>query len=162
MARINTGRMTHQYAVGEDGDLVVFLIGMTINSWWRPDRWLPVFGAMPKMLRELLQDKDSGLLGYRLVVDLRGPWLVQYWSSLDKLYAYASKPDASHRPAWEAYNRKARKAAGAVGIWHETFQVRHAESIYVDTPLLGLAKATGTRPVTGRLNTARQRISTIR
>ncbi|GAB3914214.1 hypothetical protein GCM10011575_18220 [Microlunatus endophyticus] len=167
MAGINTGRMTHDYAISEDGvtegntdrDLVVFLIGMTINRWWRPDRWLPVFAAMPRMLRELSQDKESGLLGYRLIFDLRGPWLVQYWSSLDKLYAYASDPAATHRPAWAAYNRNARKAGGVVGVWHETFQVEHAESIYVNTPLQGLAKATGIKPVTGRLNTARQRIT---
>jgi hypothetical protein len=160
MAAINTGRMTHEYVIGKDGDLVVFLIGMTINTWWRPDRWLPVFTAMPKMLRELSQDKESGLLGYRLVFDLRGPWLVQYWSSLEKLYAYASNPEAVHRPAWAAYNRQARKAAGAVGVWHETFQVSQAETIYVSTPLQGLAKATGIQQVTGRLNSARQRITT--
>lgn len=159
MAAINPGRMTHQYEIGEDGDLVVFLIGMTINKWWRPDRWLPVFAAMPRMLRELAGDKDSGLLGYRLIFDPRGPWLVQYWSSLDKLYEYASNPAAVHRPAWAAYNRSARKAAGAVGVWHETFRVQDAESIYVSTPLQGLAKATGIRPVTGRLNSARQRIT---
>ncbi|QGF24061.1 DUF4188 domain-containing protein [Raineyella fluvialis] len=149
-----TGRMTHDY----DGELVVFLIGMTINAWWRPDRWLPVFLAMPRMLRELSEDDDSGLLGYRLVVDPRGPWLVQYWNSLDRLYAYASDPTASHRPAWAAFNRRARTARGAVGVWHETLPVTHAESIYVDTPVQGLARATGVRPVTRRLDTARQRM----
>jgi hypothetical protein len=160
MAAINTGRMTHQYEIGKDGELVVFLIGMTINAWWRPDRWLPVFAAMPRMLRELSENRESGLLGYRLVFDLRGPWLVQYWSSLEKLYAYASAPDAEHRPAWAAYNRRSRKAAGAVGVWHETFEVSRAESIYVSTPLQGLAKATGLQPVTGRLQSAKQRITT--
>ncbi|QGN31544.1 DUF4188 domain-containing protein [Microlunatus sp. Gsoil 973] len=158
MAAINTGRMTHQYEIGKDGDLVVFLIGMTVNAWWRPDRWLPVFAAMPKMIRELSEDKESGLLGYRFVFHPRGPWLVQYWSSLDKLYAYAGAP--GHRPAWAAYNRRSRKAAGAVGVWHETFEVSRAESIYVSTPLQGLARATALRPVTGRSNSARQRIST--
>lgn len=160
MAAIDSRRMTHDYRIGEDGELVVFLIGMTINRWWRPDRWLPVFTAMPRMLRELAQDTDSGLRGYRLVFDPRGPWLVQYWSSLEKLYAFAGDPNAVHRPAWAAYNRRARKAAGAVGIWHETFQVSRAESIYVSTPLQGLAKATGIRPISSRLNSARQRIST--
>jgi hypothetical protein len=155
MAGINQGRMTHQYG----GELVVFLIGMTINKWWRIDRWLPVFRAMPTMLRELSTDPDSGLLGYRLVFGLHGPWLVQYWSSLDKLYAYASDRDAAHRPAWAAFNRSARSARGAVGIWHETFPVQHAESIYVGTPLQGLAKATAIRPVNGRLDTARARIA---
>jgi len=155
MTTTNRGRMTHDH----DGELVVFLIGMTINAWWRPDRWLPVFLAMPRMIRELSEDRGSGLLGYRLVFDLRGPWLVQYWNSLDKLYAYASDPRATHRPAWAAYNRRARTAKGAVGVWHETFPVTHAESVYVNTPLQGLARATGIRPVTARLDTARQRIT---
>jgi hypothetical protein len=146
--------MTHEYA----GDLVVFMIGMTINKWWRIDRWFPVFTAMPSMLAELSKNKESGMLGYRLIFDLRGPWLVQYWDSLDKLYAYASDRDAKHRPAWAAYNRRARAANGAVGVWHETFVVDRAESIYVNSPLQGLAKATGIRPVTGRLDTARARV----
>ena len=36
-----------------DGDFVVFLIGMRINKPWKPHKWLPVFRAMPKMIREL-------------------------------------------------------------------------------------------------------------
>lgn len=154
MARINAGRMTHDY----DGELVVFLIGMSINKWWRPDKWLPVFRAMPGMLAELSRDQDSGLLDYRLVFDPRGPWLVQYWSSLDKLYAYAADPQAAHRPAWSAFNRTARNAPGAVGIWHETFAVSRAESVYVNSAPQGLLKATAGRPVTAQSNRARQRI----
>ena len=58
MTRVVDGRMTHRH----EGELVVFHIGMQINKWWRPDLWLPVFSAMPRMLRELSIDKDSGLL----------------------------------------------------------------------------------------------------
>jgi Domain of unknown function (DUF4188) len=72
MAKVIPGRMTHIH----DGDLVVFLIGMRVNKPWRPDLWLPVFAAMPSMLAELSKNPDSGLLGYRLVFDPRGPWLV--------------------------------------------------------------------------------------
>ncbi|SDT10833.1 DUF4188 domain-containing protein [Microlunatus soli] len=151
---IKHGRMTHDY----DGDLVVFLIGMTINKWWRIDKWLPVFRAMPRMLAELSRDKESGLLGYRLIFDLRGPWLVQYWKSLDKLYGYASDPQASHRPAWAAFNRSTRDGSGAVGVWHETYPVAKAESIYVHTRPQGLATATAIRPVSRRMNSARERI----
>lgn len=158
MSAITPGRMTHDY----DGDLVVFMIGMTINKWWRPDAWLPAFLAMPKMLAELSRDKRLGLLGYRLIFDPRGPWLVQYWNDLDKLYAYATEPDRAHRPAWAAFNRITRTANGAVGVWHETYQVSRAESIYVNTPLQGLAKATAARPVSGRLNSARERIDSQR
>lgn len=154
MSRVQSPRMTHDH----DGELIVFLIGMSINRPWRLDQWLPIFREMPKMLDELSQDDDSGLLGYRLVFDPRGPWTVQYWDSLDKLYGYASEPDGEHRPAWGQFNRRARSAAGAVGIWHETYLVDRAESIYVHTPRQGLAKATGIRPVTRQRNKARSRI----
>ena len=123
MTDVIPGRMTHDY----DGDLVVYLVGMRINKPWRPDLWLPVFFAMPKMLAELSKDKDSGPA--RLPADLRAPadrWLVQYWNSHEKLYAYASDRDAAHRPAWTAFNRRVRKAPGAVGIWHETYLVERA------------------------------------
>ena len=143
MAKIENGRITHDY----DGELVVFLIGMRINRWWRPDLWLPVFNAMPPMLAELAKDPDSGMLGYRLTMGEGGPLVVMYWNSRDKLYAYASRPDARHRPAWARFNQRARRAPGAVGIWHETFQVAVAESVYAGMPIRGLAKATAAIPV---------------
>lgn len=147
-------RMTHQH----DGDLVVFLIGMRVNRPWRPDLWLPVFGAMPKMLAELTEDPGSGLLGYRILLGAGGPTVVQYWSSTEQLYAYASAPEQEHRPAWTAFNRRARQAPGAVGIWHETYVVERAESIYVGTPPMGLAAATGSVPVGRRSDRATQRL----
>ncbi len=62
-----------------------------------------------------------------------------------------------HRPAWTEFNRRARKAPGVVGIWHETFQVERAESIYVSMPVTGLAKATAAVPVGSRADRARDR-----
>ncbi|ONI91185.1 hypothetical protein ALI144C_01665 [Actinosynnema sp. ALI-1.44] len=144
--------MTHQH----DGELVVFLIGMTINKPWRPDLWLPTARAMGPMIKELVRDPELGLLGYEQSISSRGPVLIQYWSSLEKLYAYASAQDAEHRPAWAKFNRRAAKANGVVGIWHETFLVDKAESVYNATPLMGLAKATELVPVTR--NSARERI----
>lgn len=135
---------------------MVFLIGMTINKWWRPDLWLPAFLAMRPMLVELTKEPRWGLLGYRLTFERRGPTLIQYWSSLDKLYAYASDKDAVHRPAWAKFNRSAGKASGAAGVWHETYLVDKAESVYVGTPTMGLAKFTQEVPVTR--NSARERI----
>ena len=46
-----------------EGDFVVFLIGMRINKLWKPWKWVPVFFAMPRMVRELEQSPDSGFLG---------------------------------------------------------------------------------------------------
>jgi len=154
MTEVISGRMTHDY----DGDLVVFLIGMRINKPWRLDLWLPVFTAMPAMLAELSKDKDSGLLGYRLTFGAGGPLLVQYWNSHEKLYQYASNRDAAHRPAWAAFNRRARKAPGAVGVWHETYVVERAESIYAGMPVSGLAAATSSVPVGRRGETAAERL----
>ena len=154
MTDVVPGRMTHDY----DGDLVVFLIGMRINKPWRLDLWLPVFTAMPAMLAELSKDKQSGLLGYRLTFGAGGPLLVQYWNSHEKLYQYASNRDAAHRPAWAAFNRRARKAPGAVGVWHETYVVERAESIYAGMPVSGLAAATSSVPVGRRGETAAERL----
>jgi len=149
-----TTRCTHQH----DGDLVVFLIGMTINKPWRPDLWVPVFTAMPRMLTELSDADDSGLLGYEYLLMGPNPTVLQYWNSLDKLYAYASGRDGLHLPAWRRFNNLARKNPGAVGIWHETHVVERAESIYNAAGDIGLAKATSRVPVTPARNRARQRI----
>ncbi len=38
---------------------VVFMIGRRLNEFSAVDQWLPVFGAMPKMMRELQQQPSS-------------------------------------------------------------------------------------------------------
>jgi hypothetical protein len=158
MTSIIPGRTTHEH----DGELVVFLIGMRVNRPWRPDLWAPVFAAMPRMLAELARDPGSGLLGHRVLLGAGGPTVVQYWSSVDQLYAYASSPDAEHRPAWTAFNRRARAVPGAVGIWHETYVVDRAESVYVAMPATGLAAATTAVPVGRRADRAVDRLRSRR
>lgn len=153
MSQVNLGRTTHRHS----GELVVFLIGMRINKPWRPDAWLPTFMAMPKMLAELSRDHESGLLGYRLTLGTGGPMLVQYWDSHEKLYAYANAHDAEHRPAWAAFNRRARQVPGSVGVWHETYLVDRAETMYVSMPPAGLALATASVPVVRASDRAAQR-----
>ena len=155
MAEVVPGRMTHAH----DGSLVVFHIGMRVNQPWRPDLWLPVFRAMPRMLAELSADPASGLLGSRLVFSPLAPWIVQWWDSVDALYAYASNPEAEHRPAWTAFNRAARDAPGAVGIWHETYVVDRAESMYVGMPPTGLGRVTSLVPVGRRSDRAAARLA---
>ncbi|MFV0375640.1 DUF4188 domain-containing protein [Microbacterium sp.] len=147
--------MTHRH----DGELVVFHIGLEIHRWWRPDVWLPAFMAMPAMLRELFADPESALRGADVLIGRGGPYVVQYWSSLDALYAYATAPESEHRPAWTRFNKMARRHPGAVGIWHETYQVARAETMYVSTRRRGLAAATEAIPVTARHDRARQRIA---
>jgi hypothetical protein len=138
MQNVIRDRMTHEY----DGELVVFRVGLRINDWRRPDLWVPPFRSLRRMLRELSEDPESGLLGATTHIDRDGPSQTQYWSSLDKLYAYARSGATSHRTAWNIFSRATRKTGGVVGIWHETFLVDRAESLYIATPAMGLARAT--------------------
>ena len=45
------------------GEFVVFLIGMRINKPWKVRKWVPVFLTMPRMIKELEANPDSGFLG---------------------------------------------------------------------------------------------------
>jgi hypothetical protein len=130
-----------------------------INKPWRPDAWWPVATAMPRMLRELEKDPDSGLLGYHGMISSHGPVLVQYWRDIDSLYGYASDDGRQHRPAWIEFFRRARKVPGAVGIWHETYRASASESVYGDMPKMGLAAAVGRVPVGRGTDRARQRLA---
>jgi len=135
----------------------VFIIGFRIRQWWRLDVWLPVFLAMPRMLTELARQPELGLLGGQNA----GLTLIQYWRSTEHLNAYARAREHQHLPAWRAFNLKARAAAGAVGIWHETYRVAAGqyEAVYVDMPASGLGRAGRLVPATGRRETAAGRLS---
>ncbi|MFC3575370.1 DUF4188 domain-containing protein [Streptomyces yaanensis] len=153
------GRMT----AASEGEVVVFHIGMRINSFAAVRSWWPVAKAMGPMLAELARDKDSGLLGYKsLLGGVREVYLVQYWESKEKLLAYAAAPDKNHRPAWAAFNRRLREGKGKVGFWHETYIVPAGshESIYMNMPEFGLGKATGVVPVGRRGDRAADRLRT--
>ncbi|GAB97398.1 hypothetical protein BJY21_001848 [Kineosphaera limosa] len=152
-----------------EGDLVVFHIGMTIRKPHRPDLWLPVFAAMPKMLAELHRNKaqaargeadDLGFLGADTLFGGKGPWVVQYWRSVEHLYAYAHLRDHAHVPAWRAFNNAARRHPGAVGIWHETYVVPAGgvETFYGNGAGVGLGAATGLVEATRRGRGARERL----
>lgn len=156
MATIRPGRVTDAH----DDGLVVFLIGMRVNRWHAVRSWWPVLTAMPRMLRELSAERSSGLLGFRGALGPDGPMLVQYWRSADDLIRYAHDADGEHRPAWRAFNSRARQAAGAVGIWHETYVVPAGahETVYAHMPPTGLAAATGAVPVGRRGDAAAQRL----
>jgi hypothetical protein len=146
-------RMTAQI----EGDFVVFLIGMRINKPWKLHKWLPVLFAMPKMLKELERQPESGFLGH-----IFAPFLiVQYWRSFDHLETYARSHDHLHWPAWVAFNRRTANSRGDVGIWHETYQVRAGqyEAIYSGMPPTGLGSFAKLEPAAGSHESARGRIA---
>ena len=104
-----------------EGEFVVFLIGMRINSPLKIHKWLPVARAMPRMIRELIQHPELGFIHSEMWFS-RTLIMVQYWRSMGQLMSYAKDRQAEHLPAWRAFNR-AVGTDGSVGIWHETYAV---------------------------------------
>ena len=142
-------------------EFVVFLIGMRINRWWRPDLWLPVAMAMPRMLRELAAHPESGFLGIEYGGLANPALMVQYWESAEHLERYARAKDKAHFPAWVDF-RKRLARSDAVGIWHETYVVQPGsyENVYVNMPRFGLGKIGDLVPAQGPHATARGRLAT--
>jgi hypothetical protein len=158
MTRICAERMTARI----DGEIVVFLIGMRINRFWKLHKWLPVARAMPRMIAELAAAPEHGFLGAEQW--LGNPTItLQYWRSFEELERYAKNRSAQHLPAWAAFNR-AVGSGGDVGIWHETYRVRPGdyECIYNNMPLFGLARATAAVPASGRFESAEGRMREVR
>ena len=155
MTEIIAGRITGRI----EGDFVVFLIGMRINKFWKPHKWLPVLLAMPGMLKELeAAPPEVGFLGHN---GLRGKPIVQYWRSFDHLERYARDRGARHWPAWVEFNRRMKNTRGDVGIWHETYKVRAGEyeAIYSGMPPYGLGRIGLRSALDQHSDTARQRLS---
>eukprot|EP01037_Dinobryon_pediforme_P012117 gene12117-12202_t len=157
MTKVQAGR----FSANHDGPLVVFLIGMRINHFHKPAKWLPVIRAMGPMLNELHRDAESGFLGAETLFQ---PWrtvlLVQYWRDFDSLERYARARERQHWPAWTAFNRAVGND-GTVGIYHETYSVPHhgLETIYANMVPFGLGKVAGIVPSTGSRKTARTRMT---
>lgn len=145
-----------------EGEFVLFLIGLRLNRPGKLHRWLPVMRAMPRMLQELEQRPELGLLHHRMHVGLRSGMLVQYWRSHALLEAYATARDKAHLPAWRAFNR-AVGTNGDVGIWHETYLVGPGryESVYVNMPAFGLGLAGTLREATGPRATGQGRLAAL-
>lgn len=158
MAEVLDGRRTAD--LGARDELVVFLIGMRINRLWQVWRWVPVLGAMPRMIIELARDPSRGLLSRpRTFVSGRVVLVVQYWNSFEDLERYARDPQSQHLPAWRAFNRRIRDN-GSVGIFHETYRLSstNTETVYANMPAFGLAAATSVAPVRAGRHTAASRL----
>jgi hypothetical protein len=136
------------------------LIGMRINQWQRPDKWIPVASAMIPMLRTLFTHPEKGFLHGEFFWNFSGPVIVQYWRSFEDLERFARQPSEPHLEPWKKFNQ-AVGANGFVGIWHETYLVNpnQYECVYGNMPLFGLGAALEHVQAVGRRETARLRLS---
>jgi hypothetical protein len=153
-APIHRGRYTAEMS----DDFVVFLIGMRLNRPWKVHKWLPVFSAMPRMLRWLDQHPEAGLLNWHNAW-IKGPAVVQYWRTFEQLERFARATGQPHVPTWKWFNRTLG-ASGDLGIWHETYKVRanQCECIYINMPRSGLAGAGAHAPIGSTGQSAARRI----
>lgn len=121
---------------------VVFLIGLRINRLRSVRHWWPTVREMPRMLKHLEADPQSGLLGHRTVWYWRGVEVIQYWRSFEALERFARDTKGPHWPAWRRFYANIRDD-GPVGIWHETYRVAPGEyeTLYGNMPRFGLAAA---------------------
>ncbi|MEK3886359.1 DUF4188 domain-containing protein [Bacillus sp. FSL K6-3431] len=152
--QIYTGR----YTTENNDKIVVFLIGMRVNKRLAIHKWLPVFTAMPGMIKELYTNKEAlGFLSMESYFGLRTTVMIQYWRSTEDLLAYAK--GKKHLTAWKNFNHKIGNN-DAVGIYHETYELNsgHYESLYGNMPLYGLGKAMKHIPITADYVSARQRL----
>jgi hypothetical protein len=140
-----------------EGEFVVFLIGVRLNRWWKPHRFLGVLRSAKRLLRGLEQDPDSGLM--RCERWPGNPYLmVQYWRSWEHLERWAREPRGPHRETWIDFGKRVR-ASGDVGIWHETYRVTPGsyECVYTNMPPFGLGAIGERVPARGRFGRARNR-----
>lgn len=158
MARTGSGIHCGRYTNQPVDAAVVFLIGMRFNAIHRPDRWAPVFTAMPKMLKYLAQRPEVGMMAYDLWFG-RTTLALTYWRSVQHLQDFASDREAPHLEPWRAFMRRVGDD-GTVGIWHETYEISPGshETVYANMPAFGLGKAVGVRPVGAGTTTARRRM----
>ena len=142
-----------------DDQVVVFLTGMRINTWWKVHLWLPVMLAAGKIMADLDRVREHGLLEQNTWLG-RTIIIVQYWRSYEDLERYARDKRERHVPAWVRFIQRVG-LSGDVGIWHETYRVTpgNYEAIYTNMPTFGLAKATRAVAITSRTDSARDRMN---
>lgn len=159
-------RVTHAY----DGTLALFLIGVRVHQPWKVRTVRRASSPMAGMIAELERNKAAaergeeehlGYLGSRTTIDLGGPTVIQWWRSVEDIYAYANADSLRHRPAWLEFYQAAKDDPRAVTIWHETYTVPAGavESIYSGPRPFGLARLAGVIPVRRRGETARERMA---
>ncbi|OIN66613.1 transcriptional regulator [Exiguobacterium sp. KRL4] len=136
-------------------DVVVFIIGLRINRLRSVRKWWPTVQAMTPMIKECYE-QQVGLLSHEMLVGWRSVTLIQYWRSSDALIAYSH--GNRHLTAWKKFNQSAR-ASNAVGIFHETFEISNYETMYVNLPTRGLAKAVGESAIQKHQEQAKDRLA---
>ena len=150
-----------RYTADIEGDFVVFLIGMRINSFRKVRKWWPVFSAMRPMLKAQEEHPELGVLDTRqAILSPRDAADHPVSGAASTQLEHFAREDMLHTEPWKTYFKVVGASSGDVGIWHETFQVAPASTsrVYGNMPRFGLANA-GEHRGLGSASRARERIS---
>ena len=137
-------------------EIVVFLIGTKVNSWWSMLKlvWrtrgaiLRFFPLGKKNFESMDVLRNAGMLGSHAAGGLMGILFgsgsitVQYWESHEKLVEYSSK-QRNHLDSMRQYFADV-ELERVFSIWHEMYVVKHEyENVYGSAALFGLAAIPG-------------------
>lgn len=133
-------------------DLVVIYLGMRANSL-RGVLTLVSFG--PRIAKAVSEEPEGLLLHENMMFGLL-PLHVgmrQYWRDFESLEKWARS--GVHAQWWREFLQDPR----GTGFWHETyFRGGQVESVYIDMPLVGLARFAPVEPARGSMFSARRRL----
>ncbi len=141
---IHRNRLTAKFT----GNFVVFLIGMRVNEPLKIRTWLPFMQAMPKMIKELKNQPETGFLHAEIWYS-RTSIMLQYWRSIEELNAYLQNTQSTDLPAWSTFSQ-ADNSDGVVGVWQEAYIASPGryDTIYVNMPPFGLGAVAALTPAT--------------
>ena len=154
---------TRMMADVED-EFLIFIIELHVHKLWQFWRWYPTVQAMTKMLIELLENKEFGLLNYEYRFSFRRQFIVMYWRSYEHMHDWALNKDAAHVDGWRMLNKLMKKHPDLLGFWHESYVVQphQYETFYHNVPPVGLGRAGNLTAITGRMSTSAARLREAR
>ena len=126
----------------------------------RPSAW-PFLFKMGRAIEAATRAPEAvsgGLLhSERLFVSLRHVVILQYWASFDQMEAWSHREP--HAEWWRMANARMR-SKGDFAIYHESYVVPRSgiESIYLNSPKVGLAAFGMTSAAEGKMTTSRDRL----
>lgn len=154
--------MREKFTADAKEPFVFFMTGGHVNNLLMVHKWLPVAWNFIKLVRYVTTHPETGCLGGQLYLRVFpfGMILHSYWRTFDDLEAFARNAEEGHLSAWKDYMQHVAEN-GAMAIYHEMYLVEpdKFEAIYGNSAPVGLAKAMGAIPVTGRQHHARGRIN---
>ena len=160
MRQLNKSRMIANL----EGEFLVFVIELQVHKLWRFWQWYPAVKGMNRMLFELLENKEYGLLSFEYRFAMRQQFFLMYWRSYEHMHNWALSRDATHIEGWKMLNQLMRDHPDIIGFWHESFVVQpdQYESFYRNVPAVGLGQAGQLIPLQGGMKSGARRLRETR